>query len=246
MAAREIYEEIGSTQDRALELARSGAPAGTVVRAVRQTHGRGRLDHRWESPPGGLWLSVVVPATGAPETWLSLAVGARLLQALQHWGSIPLRLKWPNDLVAIGPDGRARKLSGILIDRVGSPSLGTAAVAGIGVNVRVDPADLPPELRERVVSLHRLVPSPPTPDEVEPRVVAAALEAARDLDSVPTARQVMAMCRASLFGVGRAARVDGTPRGTITGLDDDGALLLADGPNLVPIRSGDVDVDGLA
>jgi BirA family transcriptional regulator, biotin operon repressor / biotin---[acetyl-CoA-carboxylase] ligase len=244
LAEREVYDELPSTQDRAIALARSGADEGTVVRAARQTRGRGRLDHRWASPSGGLWMSVILPSPPSRGSWLSLAVGVRVLRALEPGGSAPLRLKWPNDVVAVGPDGRVRKLAGILIDRVASPTLGTAAVAGIGVNVRVEATDLPLELRDRVTSLHRGASSPPSVEELEPRVAAAALGAAHALAVEREAATLIAECRSSLFGIGRPVRIDGTPRGTISGLAEDGALLLADGPNVVSIRAGDVDVDG--
>lgn len=52
MGPREFYEVVDSTQDRAIELARSGAAEGTLVVARTQRLGRGRLDHGWWSPAG--------------------------------------------------------------------------------------------------------------------------------------------------------------------------------------------------
>ena len=51
--------EVGSTMDVARELAQHGASEGTCVMADRQTGGRGRSGRRWESPPGGLYASLI-------------------------------------------------------------------------------------------------------------------------------------------------------------------------------------------
>ena len=54
------YDRIGSTNDEAMRLAREGAAHGTIVHADEQTAGRGRLSRRWLSPPGNLYLSIVL------------------------------------------------------------------------------------------------------------------------------------------------------------------------------------------
>src|SRR5690349_1877512 len=59
------HHQIGSTNDEARRLAGEGAPDGTVVNADEQTAGRGRLAHTWFSPPGNLYLSILL-RTGEP------------------------------------------------------------------------------------------------------------------------------------------------------------------------------------
>ena len=66
LAAVEWHAAIGSTSDRLKELARAGAPEWTVVLAERQTGGRGREGRAWASPPGGLYLSVLLRPRAAP------------------------------------------------------------------------------------------------------------------------------------------------------------------------------------
>ena len=60
-------EETDSTNRVAKELARQGAPHGTVVSAKRQTAGRGRLGRRFCSPEGGIYLSVLLRTDLPPE-----------------------------------------------------------------------------------------------------------------------------------------------------------------------------------
>ena len=53
-----MLDQVGSTNDEALSLGRAGAAHGTAVAARRQSAGRGRRGHVWESPEGNLYLFV--------------------------------------------------------------------------------------------------------------------------------------------------------------------------------------------
>jgi BirA family biotin operon repressor/biotin-[acetyl-CoA-carboxylase] ligase len=122
----ETYARIGSTNDRALELALAGAGGTAVVIANEQTAGRGRRGARWHSPPGsGLWMSVVLPMA-RPLPHASLLVGLAVAEAIEAVATdVRVGIKWPNDLLI-----RGGKVGGILCE-----SSGAAVVAGIGVNV---------------------------------------------------------------------------------------------------------------
>jgi len=106
-------ESVGSTQDVA-----RGMPIGSIVLADYQTDGRGRLSHRWESPPGS---ALLVSFVLEPKPVLSLAAGVAAAEACGRG----VRLKWPNDLLLDG-----RKVGGILVEA--SPS---KAICGIGINL---------------------------------------------------------------------------------------------------------------
>lgn len=150
----EAHDELRSTQERARELAREGAPHGTLVVSKIQTGGRGRLGRRWGSPSGGLWMSLVL------RPGISTEVAARVTQtaavavakALREMG-VDARIKWPNDLLVGGAGGP--KICGILAEssaemvpvaakRVG-PGEGRRVdyvVLGVGLNANLDPQDL--------------------------------------------------------------------------------------------------------
>src|SRR2546425_1021883 len=104
---------VTSTQDVAREL-----PIGSVVVAEFQSAGRGRLDHRWEAPPGS---ALLVSFVLRPNPLLSLAAGVAAAEAC---GPV-VRLKWPNDLLLEG-----RKLGGILVEATPEK-----AVCGFGINL---------------------------------------------------------------------------------------------------------------
>ena len=242
-AAREEYDELPSTQDRAVALARGGAPEGTRVVARSQSRGRGRLDHAWASPPGGLYLSVVLRPVSAPSPLLPLAIGAALADELERRWTVRPRLKWPNDLLLESPPERARKLSGILVDTVADPR-GPAVVAGIGVNVMRPPGGLSTDGPLRPIALEDVVrPCPPLAD-VEDAAASAAIAAAIALGGPIGTARLLGRCRSMLYGVGRAATVDGVPSGRIAALADDGALLLDRDGTRRAVRAGDLRLEG--
>lgn len=127
-------EECGSTNDVAKEMARQGAPEGTIVRARRQMAGRGRRGRAWNAGEGNLACSLVLrpglsPANAALISFVAAIAVGEALSAL-----VPGRvtLKWPNDVLLDGA-----KLSGILLeseaDRAGRVEW---LVLGVGINVR--------------------------------------------------------------------------------------------------------------
>ncbi len=236
---REFHDELGSTQDRAVARAREGAPAGTRVVARTQTSGRGRATRRWSSPPGGLYLSEIVTPPAEARSLFALAIGATLAEGLTDRYGIPLRLKWPNDLLVPGPGG-ARKLAGILVDLVPSPTLGTAAVVGLGVNVANDPRDFPAEVRRRVAVLSDLLGTTVPVDEVEELAVGSIERSRNALDSPASRAALLETGRSLLYGVGRTALLDGKVAGRISTIGDDGELVLHDDRGPVAVRAGEL------
>jgi BirA family transcriptional regulator, biotin operon repressor / biotin---[acetyl-CoA-carboxylase] ligase len=133
--------ELGSTSDRARELAAAGAPHGTLVTTDHQVAGRGRQGRTWTTPPRrALTMSLVL--RDFPIV-LPLVAGVAVAEAIGRAATI----KWPNDVLVEG-----RKVAGILAES--RPSDGWA-VLGIGVNVAVGADEFPPELRERAGTLGR-------------------------------------------------------------------------------------------
>ncbi len=134
----EIVNSLDSTNSALLARAAQGAPGGLVLAAEQQSAGRGRRGRAWRSQLGhALTFSLLWRfACGARElAGLSLAVGIALTRALRAAGAAEAQLKWPNDILL--PAG---KLAGILIEMQGDMLGPSAAVIGIGVNVRADAA----------------------------------------------------------------------------------------------------------
>jgi BirA family transcriptional regulator, biotin operon repressor / biotin---[acetyl-CoA-carboxylase] ligase len=129
------HDRIGSTNDEARRLAAEGAPHGTVVHADEQTAGRGRMAHTWFSPPGNLYISILLrtgePAARCAElSFLTALAVADTVEALLPRQTRTM-LKWPNDVLVSGA-----KVAGILLEQVED-----ATVVGIGLNVLEAPSN---------------------------------------------------------------------------------------------------------
>jgi BirA family biotin operon repressor/biotin-[acetyl-CoA-carboxylase] ligase len=198
--------ETASTNEVARRLAAQGAPHGTLVSAAVQTAGRGRQGRAWLAPPGRAVLCTLV--VHAPDGLLALRGGL----AVADVAGPAARVKWPNDVLLDG-----RKVAGVLAE--GRPQEGWA-VLGLGVNVAVDPADLPEELRARAGTLGRPVA------DVEP-VLGELLAALEHRLAEPAAGTVEELRRRDALAGVPVAWADG--EGTGAGIDADGRLLVRDG-----------------
>lgn len=206
---------MASTNDVARELASAGAPAGTVVTAAEQSAGRGRQGRAWSAPPGAaLLLSVILRDFDA---LLPLRAAVAVAECVD--GAI----KWPNDVLLDG-----RKLAGILAEA--RPAEGWA-VLGIGVNVAVRVADLPPELHATAATLGR------APDDVEP-FAQGLLRALEDVLAAPApALRERWAARDALCGQ-TIGWNGGT--GVARGVDATGALLVDTPAGPVALDAGEV------
>jgi BirA family biotin operon repressor/biotin-[acetyl-CoA-carboxylase] ligase len=222
LAAVEWHAELGSTSDRLKELARSGAPEWTAVLAERQTGGRGREGRTWQSPRGGLYLSVLLRPREQRASLIPLAAGVAVAQAVEPLG-VEARLKWPNDVLASG-----RKLAGVLAE-ASSGGAGVEWVAlGIGVNVALDPLSLPEELRASVTSLRAEGAGEAAPGPVAAAVLARLAVWYDALREAP-ARVVAAWRERAIPWWGTLVDVRSGAsalRGRLLAVDDDGALVI--------------------
>ena len=143
------FVSLPSTNDTAKELARQGAPEGTLVLAETQSAGRGRLGRTWESPPGtGLYLSLLLrpplPPVELPR--LTLLAAVAVVEAIQAATGLRTGIKWPNDIIFQG-----KKLGGILTEMETESDAMRHVVLGVGLNLNT-PA-FPEHLREIATSL---------------------------------------------------------------------------------------------
>lgn len=141
---------VDSTNDQMKRWAAEGAPHGAVWLADFQSAGRGRLDRRWDAPPGtSLLLSALLRPTGWPAergAWLTMLAGLAVVEAIEAITGLPAQLKWPNDVVlASGETGEWHKVCGLLLDATLAPAGDRleSAILGIGLNVNIPATALP-------------------------------------------------------------------------------------------------------
>ncbi len=130
-----LYGEVLSTNAVLRELARAGAPEGTVVLAGGQSAGRGRGGKTWFSPPGvNLYASVLfrpaIPPMSAAV--FSFIASLALADAVRRLG-LPAAIKWPNDILV-----NRKKVAGVLSELATLGERLEYVILGVGVNLNVE------------------------------------------------------------------------------------------------------------
>lgn len=149
-----LYDSVDSTNERADELAESGAPAGTVVLAREQTEGRGRAGRTWHSPPDeGVYMSVIFrPDRIDNPVLLQLLAGLGIAAELDaDFAGLDPAVKWPNDLISDD-----RKFGGVLSEATWEEDTPQHLVVGTGINVE-EPDTLPEELEGGATSMQEVL-----------------------------------------------------------------------------------------
>ncbi len=123
-----FYDTLGSTNDKAKELARRGSVHGSLVVAQSQTAGKGRLGRSFDSKTeDGLYFSLMLRPTVKPEhlSGITLVTALAVSKAIDEYCQVKTTIKWPNDIYLNG-----KKFVGILTEA--GPDY---VVVGIGINV---------------------------------------------------------------------------------------------------------------
>jgi BirA family biotin operon repressor/biotin-[acetyl-CoA-carboxylase] ligase len=225
------FERVASTMDLLHALAESGAVPGTAVLAGEQLEGRGSRGRSWHSPPGGLWLSVLLcPSTLGGIEVVSLRVGLVVAAALEAFTSEPVQLKWPNDLIL-----DRRKLGGILCEARWQGGVLAWVAVGIGVNVQ---NPIPRELQESAISLAQMRPGLTTEELATP-----VLMAVRGLDLSADRLSPAELSQFNGRDWLRGQQLREPVRGWAAGLNDDGSLLVdTQEEGLVSLRSSSIEL----
>jgi len=143
--------EVASTNEEAKARGKAGAAEGLVIVAESQSAGKGRLGRTWSSPPGGLYLSLLLRPQLTTKELLRMTVYScvPVAQAIEEVTDLQVQVKWPNDLELNG-----RKLGGILVEGVSKLNRLDFVVLGIGINVNAEPTT---DKVERAVSLRAVL-----------------------------------------------------------------------------------------
>jgi BirA family transcriptional regulator, biotin operon repressor / biotin---[acetyl-CoA-carboxylase] ligase len=217
------FDRIGSTNDEAKQRAASGAPEGTLVWALEQTAGRGRRGRPWVSPPGNLYLSLVLRPQARPAEAAQLGFAAALAVAEACARFLPagteILCKWPNDVLIGGA-----KVAGILLESCADPERGLAwLVLGIGVNLAAHPDATEFPATSLAASGATVTPAALLP------ILAERLYAWYEIWRGQGFAPVRAAWLARAFGLGGPIRVRlarAELGGRFAGLDEQGLLLL--------------------
>jgi BirA family biotin operon repressor/biotin-[acetyl-CoA-carboxylase] ligase len=235
------FHEIGSTNNYARERAELGAAEGEVVVAESQSHGRGRLARRWESPPfANLYLSILLRPKLSPAhaAQITLMAAVALAEVVEEFVPERPAIKWPNDILIGG-----KKLAGILTEAACSAERVEYVILGIGVNVNYASAAMPEEIRRRATSVLEMAGRPVQRESFLQRLIQGIERCYGELEQAGF--DALAARWESYFAWrGRRVRVellDQVTTGTAKGIDRDGALVIVDdGGSAQRILAGDV------
>ncbi len=228
VVGREVVylEQTDSTNMQARQLAEGGAAEGLVVIADRQSSGRGRMGRFWVSPPGvNLYLSVVLrpPIEPRHATQMTFLTATAVAEAIEASGDFAPQLKWPNDVLLNG-----KKVAGLLNELNAETEQIHFMILGIGVNLNMTPEQFPSDLRAPATSLlnegggkvSRLAFT---------RTLLQRIDHHYRIYLDEGFAPIMAAWERRSHMIGRQVEVDyqhSRLTGTVTGLDEAGALLL--------------------
>ena len=133
------FNTIDTTQNFAMNIASKKNEDGSVVISKKQTGGKGRMNRKWKSPIGGIWMSIIIHPKFDVRyaTLVPIATSLAICIAIEKTLKINTKLKWPNDVTVKG-----EKVAGVLINASMISNQIENMVLGIGINFKINPNEL--------------------------------------------------------------------------------------------------------
>ena len=240
---RKIYYfgTIDSTQNFAIELAKRPHENGSLVIADRQTQGRGRLNRKWVSPKGGIWMSILLRPNFEPSytSLFPMATSLALAVSIEKTLKIKTELKWPNDITIKG-----NKVAGILIDASVESNKIDYLIIGIGINFKINPGTISKSIKQKKYGIATLISKDQgtRPAELVQQFLLDLEKTYNNIltGNVGTIRKEW-IKRSSTIGKNvTITTTTGTLKGKVTGIDKTGALILSRNGIVQHVLAGDM------
>jgi BirA family biotin operon repressor/biotin-[acetyl-CoA-carboxylase] ligase len=247
MARLDVFPEVDSTNGWLMAQPAPDTGMHRVAITGHQTAGRGRGDKRWLSAPGSsLCLSIAHSFREKPDNLpaLTLAVGVAAVHALRDTGADDVKLKWPNDIVA--GDG---KLGGMLAESHYRSESSATVVVGIGINLDLTPhilANVDSDWAHAPVDLASIGGGDVSPEALSAALIDRIAESLLTFEGQGFGAFAETWRRYDWLQ-GRTVTVrqpGGALRGTASGIDGDGALLVKEAATTTRVISGSIEVHG--
>ena len=224
--------ETDSTNTRLKEWARAGKIAAPfLLTADSQTAGRGRLGRRFVSPPGtGLYMSMLVSVSMNTDSGkITVLAAVAVCKAIAELTGLQPKIKWVNDLFL-----RGKKVCGILAERIEN-----GVVVGIGVNLKTPPGGFPPE-----AAIAGALDTDIDRFALAGTIARYFLDGMEKLDT----SEAIDYYRAHMPLIGQEIRCihNGQEKNArVTGVADDGGLMIQDDTGAYTLRTGEVSLGSI-
>ncbi|MHA2069643.1 MAG: biotin--[acetyl-CoA-carboxylase] ligase [Candidatus Thorarchaeota archaeon] len=235
-----VLDEVDSTNAVAKQHVLEGEGEGLVVVADTQTEGRGRHDRVWISPKGSLYLSIVLEprVSESLSPLLGLLMGCASASAIIKLGVIPVRLKWPNDILV----GK-RKIGGILSELVTDNDHVKGVIVGVGINQNVERGDFPAEIRNSMTTIYEEICANTSREHLASRIVGEIDRRLITIQAAQSFASVLIEYNDLCDTLGKKVRVDqGTDliEGRAAEIDENGSLIVMTDAGREVVTLGDV------
>lgn len=228
----QYFREVRSTNEIAGEMA-SNCRDGTVVLAEMQTGGKGRLSRPWISPPGGIWISLILkPQIPLAKVYrINMAISLAIARALSSLYGLKPGIKWPNDILI-----NERKLCGILMEINAEVDRLNYVVVGIGINANVNAESFPAEWKATSLAIelgHEV-----SRTQLIQRLLLEIEETYTEMGS----EEIYSQWRDRSATLGRNVRItsqEGDLEGEAVSLSEDGALDIKHAEGIRRVMAGD-------
>lgn len=236
-----ILEETASTNDYCKNLAKE-TNQDTLVIALSQTNGKGRLSRTFFSPKeSGIYLSFLLhPSLSAKQcTKITTAAAVAAAESIDLISNKKSLIKWVNDIYLDG-----KKVAGILTETsfCGNSDRLEYAVMGIGVNLFNPKGDFPEDIKGKAGSVFgQLLPS----SQITIKFIQEFVKRFLDIYAIlpDTLYMDNYKSRSMLTGKNISFLKNGEKcSGFVLGIDDDAQLLLATDKGSITLSAGEVSL----
>jgi len=241
--AKRVYyfDSIASTQNFAIEIASNDNENGTVIISKKQTGGRGRMNRKWKSPSGGIWMSIIIhPIFDVSYTTLvPIATSLALCMAIEKILKIKPELKWPNDVTLKG-----KKVAGVLVDTSIISNEIENLILGVGINFKIKPHQLVSTIK-KTPNFYGVATLVKKNEKALPLVQQFLYELEKVFQWINSRRikKINNEWTKRSSTIGRNVSIitnEGTVNGKALKIDNDGALIISKGKKTERILVGDI------
>lgn len=221
-----IFNEVGSTNTLAKYLSENDIENGSIIISEKQNAARGRSGKSWESPLGGIWLSIILnPNVDSSKIHLiTLATGVAVAKSLKRIGIENPEIKWPNDIMING-----KKVCGILTEAITKFNSIKIVIVGVGIDANLSIEDLPEELQNTTTTLENELKKKVDENKLI-RIFLEEFERIYEIYSHEKYEEILKDWRKSSYSIGKIVEVKKPKNksydGYVVGISKDGGLII--------------------